>query len=280
MDLICDTNVWYKIGFGETDPNLIKASGHRLLATPLSLLELISNIDEANFGMRRNAASAVVEHASEILPDPEHYLASIWQVPEKFAAFDWQLGFQTLAQAPDLAGLAGGVVDPSKGIRVAVNVPFARTWRADRYEKFEQDMLRMMDQFWPGYAAARADGKSIHMPKQLGELFDKATQYPEMLTGYVLATYARAVQLPDGSTVDDPPMGVLADANERLMPYARVYQKYVVKIATTFAPQPNDLGDLECFIYAQDGRAVFTYEKKWNTIAADAGCSQYVFVPA
>lgn len=279
MDLICDTNVWYQIGFGQTDPKPLKEAGHRLLATPLSLLEITSKMDDTNFAARKNAAKAVVDHADEILPDPEHHLASIWRVVGKFQAFDWELGFRTLAMTPDLATLATGVVDPSKSVRLKVNVPYATTWRVDRYDKFESDMLKIIDRFWPGYEAARAVGKAIHMPRGLGELFDKATRYPGQLAQYVLATYARAVQLPDGSTVDDPPDEVQVEAERQLLPYAKIYQNYVVKLATVFTPQPNDLGDLECFLYAQDGRRVFTFEKKWNAIAVDAGCPDQVFTP-
>lgn len=276
-DLICDTNVWYKIGFGDTDPKCLKAKGYRLLATPLSLLELISKMDEANFKARRNAAKAIVEHADEILPDPEHHLAMIWSVTTPYNTFDWDHGIKTLASATSLSHMKSGVLDSFGKTKTKVNTDYATAWRVDRYDKFVEDMLGVVDTFWTGYKDARLNGKSIHMPREFGEMLDKGSSHPEQFVRYILATYARVLRLPEDEEIVAPRESIVSEAMRQLNYYARVYQKYVVRLATINTPKPNDLGDLECFLYAQDGRRVFTFDKNWNEIAIDADCQGCIF---
>ncbi len=36
MDYVCDTNVWYEIGYGKKNPTQLKQGGNRLLATGIT----------------------------------------------------------------------------------------------------------------------------------------------------------------------------------------------------------------------------------------------------
>ena len=60
MDFICDTNVWYDIGAGRRDPGILKANGNRLIATPISLFEIASLIDDHNIDARKNGCIGIV----------------------------------------------------------------------------------------------------------------------------------------------------------------------------------------------------------------------------
>jgi len=62
-------------------------------------------------------------------------------------------------------------------------------------------------------------------------------------------------------------------------PYAKAYREYLFKVATKFAPRPNDWGDLECFVYLQEGRKLFTSDQRWQDIATDAGLHDSLFTP-
>src|SRR5687768_17414787 len=62
-DLICDTNVFYNIAADRVDVRGLRAAGHRLLLTPVSVLELISHVTVENFADRRAAARAALDHA-------------------------------------------------------------------------------------------------------------------------------------------------------------------------------------------------------------------------
>lgn len=281
MDLVCDTNIWYGIAYDEIDPAQLKQAGHRLLATPVSLLELTSNKDPSKFKGWQKTAKALSDYADDILPDPEHHLANLWQITSPVPDFDWQLGINALANAKDFDELKSGVIDQINQKRVKVDTAYATTWRVDRYDRFVDDMISLIDFFWPGYKSARLSGKAIHMPRKFGEMLDKATSYPEQFEVYVLGTYARALGLPQEQEIENPNDDLVNHAMQQLLTYARIYQKYVIYIATVKPPEPNDLGDLECFLYAQDGRRVFTNENKWIQLAKDAGCEDSIFeVPA
>ena len=51
MELICDTNVWYDIAVGRRDPHALTDDGHRLLATPVSFIEITSELADDNFAV-------------------------------------------------------------------------------------------------------------------------------------------------------------------------------------------------------------------------------------
>jgi hypothetical protein len=46
-----------------------------------------------------------------------------------------------------------------------------------------------------------------------------------------------------------------------------------------FAPDPNDLGDLECFIYLQGTTQVVTSERRWIELAKKARHETLLFKP-
>lgn len=278
MDLICDTNIWYELAYGDIDVADLKRNGARLLATPLSLLEISSKLDQQNFEGRRNAAKALLDHADEILPEPEHHLANIWRVPHS-EPFDWAYALRTVANSKSLSDLQSGVMDFESRLRMKLDTAFATNWRLSRYDEFVDDMESVIDTFWQGYKAARKVGKAIHMPKELGELFDKATRYPEQLKQYAIATFSRVSPQSSDSEAKLPDESIINEVVTKLDSYTRVYQAYVVRLATLSVPRPNDLGDLECFLYAQDGRRVLTHDKIWNEIAIAAGCKAAIFDP-
>ncbi len=78
LDRVCDTNVCYDLATGRLDPARLKANGARLLLSPFSILEIISNLSPMNFDVRKAAAIAGLRHFDELLPDPESYLAEVW----------------------------------------------------------------------------------------------------------------------------------------------------------------------------------------------------------
>ena len=77
---VCDTNVLFNIATGVVDPRRLKAGDARILITPVNILELVSNLTPENFGLRRSAAIAALNHADGVLPDPESYLRTVWNV--------------------------------------------------------------------------------------------------------------------------------------------------------------------------------------------------------
>jgi len=63
-----------------------------------------------------------------------------------------------------------------------------------------------------------------------------------------------------------------------LSAYADAYIEYIIGCATEFAPQRNDLGDSECFLYLQDDYRFLSSDVRWVKIARRA-CPSYLLDP-
>src|SRR5580700_9926589 len=80
MKLVADANVWYHISTGRIDPLQFEGSGDRLYATPTSLLEIASGVNERLLEERKGAALAVLKYVDGVLEDSETHLAALWGV--------------------------------------------------------------------------------------------------------------------------------------------------------------------------------------------------------
>ena len=69
--VILETHVLYDIGMKQVSIEDIRQPGERLFYLPISVLELVSKLDERSFEDRKAAANAILEHGKEELPDPE-----------------------------------------------------------------------------------------------------------------------------------------------------------------------------------------------------------------
>jgi len=258
MNIIADTNVWYNISDGRLDPNKIKSAGHRLLATPTSFLEIKSLIDDHNFMKRRKVAQAVVEHADEIAKDCEYHLANLWRLPVADPAIPWLEGFKAIAQATCASEIQ--------------NIPLTKDWRTLHWEDFRDKVVDTIDHYIPGYKATRAKGQCKHIKRNHGEKLLKTSAMRECV---IKCTFWRALWVVDQQCRQ--PSHAEYDFTEPLVsPYVDAYIEYLVGCATKFAPQSNDLGDSECFLYLQDGSAFLTADERWVDIAMKA-CPLYFF---
>jgi len=266
VDVVADTNVWYEIGAGSRNPDSLKRLGHRLLATPTSFLEIASLIDSRNLGERRSAALAVVQHADTLLPDCEFHLASIWGLNPKPLDLDWREAFVAVSQAQTPGELARGVRDFEAMVVRRVNLPLARVHRQYEWTDFHDKLVDALDEEIPGYKAARANGKCLHAGKQKARRMAAKFRSAEAKHAFLMASYCRAL-LKVEAPFSPPTQGQLKAASLQLQAYLDAYCEYLVGCATSFAPQPNDLGDSDAFIYLQADRALLTSDKRWARIA-------------
>lgn len=278
-DLICDTNVFYNIAAGTVNPAAIKAAGHRLLLTPVTVLELISHITDRDFGIRQAAARAALQHTDELLRDPETLLAEIWGLPPEPQNVDWFDGLRALDGSAGLAALGEGVPDFGASLVRRVDVPLARMWRGGHYDDFEQDMIAAADQYVPGYATSRASGRlrnatAAQRHAALTAFSDEQAGNVTLLATRLRAWLGREGDLPPATEEEMTHASALLDA------YCRVYRRYFLDVVTTaYAPQPNDFGDLECFVYLRENRLVATSEVRWHDVSTRAGLSGAVVDP-
>ena len=278
MELICDTNVWYDIGSGRIDAHYIKSQGHALLATAVNVLEIGSKLTDKSLPARRQAAAAILNHASRIVEDPERHLGTIWQTSLPPLKTDWKDIIKAVSQAPDMASFTNGIIDTVDRVIRSVDYNLATRWRDRVYSNFADDVIKVLDKESPGYAAARAQKKGLAMRQTQLTQFQAKMANPGMFAAAILATYQR-VRLQVRDAAPQPTKCLQDAASQSLTNYARAYSAYLIHIAAGVAPEPNDWGDLEAFIYLHDGKKLLTSEKKWYTIAQRAGIERDVLNP-
>ena len=275
MDLICDTNIWYNIGAGRENPEDLKKNGDRLIATPVNVIEISSKLTDRTLEERKDASQAIIEHCNDIMVDPEEHLASIWNLNTRKMDIHWMESFRAIANANSITEITQGVPDYVQGVARKVNVPFVRAWRALHYEGFVNDINAAIDIWWPGYADARRNGQVLYMTQAVGTAFGNALNTQEARRTLLLATRQRAA-LHLEEAPSDPSEEEIDNAMTALLPYITTYAKYLHKVATKFASRENDWGDLEAFIYLQDGNRLLTRDTKWVEIAGESGNSSFL----
>jgi len=173
-----------------------------------------------------------------------------------------------------------GVEDAPAGVVRRVDVPLARAWRGGHYDDFEQQMIAAVEDYVPGYAEARANRGFLHATAAQREAAEAVFTREEARAFTLAATRLRAMLgavEPVVAATDEE----TAEALTLLSPYLEVYHRYFMDVVTTqYAPQPNDFGDLECFVYLSNERLVATTERRWLQLAQPAGLAAQVLDPA
>lgn len=287
MDLIADTNIWYDIAAGRISVPEIKQDGqNRLCATPINILEIVSNVSNHQFDRRRNAIISLVEHSDLILDDTEIHLTHLWGNSSIQNPINWRDVLVAVQNASNLDHLRGGVLDFAERVTRRVNVNFAHFWRTSQWAGFRVDIENVLDEHSPGYAEARQNGRMIHFDQEHSIEFRNILFNEIVLNEILNATYDRAnlvlqdigQSLPPEARDDSLNNSIRQNACTALQPYIRAYAQYLFSCGTVYAPRDNDWGDLEHFIYLQGDNRLFTNDIRWINIARDSGNEQWLFV--
>lgn len=278
MNLIADTNVWYDIAATRRSPSVLKGNGAKLVATPISFLEIASLIDQHTFAERKAAALAVVNHADSVIEDGETRLALLCGLPHSPPTVDWMQGFIAISQAGSVRELNDGVADFMNRVRRHVDLNLANMWRTYHWTDFERKVIDAIDGYVPGYKNARARKKARYMPKGKRDAFINAmwssecqeTMFTQGVFGRALLVVRQPYRLPTAQE--------LQSAKANFTPYVHAYTEYMIRCATQYTPQPNDLGDSDCFLYMQDQNRFLSSDKRWVSIATDR-CPNYYCDP-
>lgn len=275
MELIADTNVWYDIGAKTRDPNVLKGGGqHSLVATPTSILEIASLIDQHNLPARQAAAQAILDHADEIAVDCEYHLATLWGLAMQKPNVPWRDACKAIVQSSSTTELQQGVADFNDRVLRKVNISLARVWRLSQWDDFKNKVVDAIDSHVAGYKAARDQGKVKHLSKKNGEKFGNALRSSDARKVFVAGTFYRALLIA-GQSPRQPTDAECAKATPLVSAYVDAYTEYLVRCATEYAPQTNDLGDSECFLYLQGSTALVSSDKRWVKIAKHVCPAQY-----
>jgi len=244
------------------------------LASPINFFELVSRLSERTFEERKKAAKAVIQYADKILDDPESYLAQIWRINIEPFEMDWRDGFKAVADAVDINQLQSGVPDfrekKIRGLRIDLTKKAMEYFR----ESWVLDIENAIEEVIPSYSERRKLNKMRYLYSEEKSKFIEFISSPEILKKVVIATWSR---IAENNILPSPTPHEIKKAGQNLRAYIKAYCGYLIKVATEFAPRPNDRADLEFFIYIQKDRKLFTYDKKWIQIAKEAGLSHILF---
>lgn len=277
MNLIADTNVWYWISDGRRDPLLLKAGGNRLIAHPISILEMVSEIDATNYGKRRAAANALLVHADEIVEDPESHLVRLWGHQPRRLTIDWRDIVLAVARSSSALEITTGVVDTETQRNLSVNLQLMRGMRDVHWTDFRDQVVDALDTHCPGYKQARESGTRISIDPRLALEYKTTLRSDTFKRVLATAIFNRALLAQD-LPPREPTNEEYTVAAPKIKCYLDAYVEYIIRCATDFTPQPNDLGDSECFLYLQGTNCFLSSDKRWVRIAR-AVCPNNVFDP-
>ncbi|MCI4405951.1 MAG: hypothetical protein JHC35_01545, partial [Sulfuricurvum sp.] len=185
--IIADTNVWYAIGTGKKCIlDIIKTHNGKLCATPISLFEIMSKIDESNFELRKNAAIAVLNHADRIVDNNEAYMERYFGCATgRNDHINWKQGFITISKANSIDELMNGFTDYADGFYRKCNIPFVKDWRNFHYKDFRGGIIKSIENnLIPKYIKQMPNGQQkiakLTDPSIIA-LFDSSEYYEETI---------------------------------------------------------------------------------------------------
>lgn len=288
--VILDTNVLYDIGLNRVRIEDVGRPGEHLYYSPISIIELVSKFDDRSFADRKAAASVILKHQIDELPDPESYLTTAFGYELAEPAPSYSDAVRALAEGQSLEEVRRGVPDYEIRVRRRLNVPFAATWREKGEQEWVDSLIALMADNIPGFQewyAKDPKKRSSSVPKLRGE--EKKKFLAGMKSREWAARIISACQMRAFFKADKNDLGVftkqkahgIAAAIPKIECYSRVYTQYLISLMTEgFLPQQNDSGDIEFFLYSiDDDHVVATNENRWINIAKAAGFARRIRQP-
>jgi hypothetical protein len=286
--LICDTNVFYNLGAKKLTPAQLTGAGEILSYSPITPLELAGKWTDRTHADRRAAAEAIITSGAKELWDPETHLAALFGYQPAAAPFSFAEGVKAMATTKDLAELIAGVDDVPAGVVRRVTVPAVNQWRSSTERKWVQDMLAIQAKEVPGFTAwydpdptKRGVGPVPRLTGQNKTNFLAQSTSTQWAMQIIVGCQDRALLAAKTGTVGPPTKATvvkLSTAIQTVSCYCALYTQYLIRLLTEGAlPDENDSGDLELFLYStDDDYVVATSEKKWKTMAENAGFANRV----
>jgi hypothetical protein len=283
VELICDTNVFYNLGAAKLTLAQLAPAGEVVCYSPITPLELAGKWSNRTHPERRAAAGAIVTSGAKELPDPETFLTTIFGYVPAGPPFSFAEGVRAMSQTTSLAELMAGVKDVPAGVVRRVTVPAVYQWRNSTEGKWVQDLLAIQAKEIPGFAAwydpdpaKRGVGCVPRLTGQNKANFLSQTTSQQWATQVIVGCQDRALLGAKLGTVGQPTKATVTKfsaAIQAVSCYCALYTQYLIRLLTDGAlPDENDSGDLELFLYStDDDHIIVTYERKWKTMAENAG---------
>ena len=283
--VILDTNVLYDIGLNRVRIEDIGRPKEHLCYSPISVIELVSKLNDRSFADRKAAAGVILKHRIDELPDPESYLTTVFGYTLAEPAPSYSDAVRALAEGQSLEEVRRGVPDYEIRVRRRLNVPFAATWREKVEQEWVDSLITLMAENIPGFQewySKDPEKRPSSVPKLRGEekkKFLAGMKSREWSARIISACQMRAFFKADKITKQRA--DELAAAIPKIECYSRMYMQYLIRLMTEgFLPQQNDSGDIDLFLYSiDDNHIVATKDNRWINIAKAAGFARRIRPP-
>jgi hypothetical protein len=173
--------------------------------------------------------------------------------------------------------LSTGVIDLSKHRRLKVDLALMKSLRDAHWNDFRDTVVDALDFHCPGYKDARQRGERIRIDPSNEAAYTAVLRSKEFKGFLAGAIFQRAL-LATGLPARKPSDKEYTVAEPKIRCYVDAYVEYIIRCATEYTPQPNDLGDSECFMYLQGSNCFLSSDKRWVRIAR-AVCPDHFFDP-
>ena len=280
--VILDTNVLYDIGLNRVRIEDVRRPKEHLYYSPISIIELVSKLDDRSFADRKAAAGVILKHRIDELPDPESYLTTAFGYKLAEPAPSYSDAVRALAKGQNLEEVRRGVPDYEIRVRRRLNVPFAATWREKGEQEWVDSLITLMADNIPRFQewyAKDPEKRSSSVPKLQGE--EKKKFLAGMKSREWSARIISACQMRAFFKADRPTKlreHEFAAVTPKIECYFRMYTHYLIRLMTEgFLPQQNDSGDIDFFLYSiDDDHVVATKDNRWINIAKAAGFARRI----
>ena len=285
--VILETHVLYDIGLNRIRIEDVRQPGDHLCYSPISIIELISKLNDSSFEDRKAAAKVIFKHRIDELPDPESHLTMLFGYELAEPASSYSDAVRALATGQNLEEVRRGVPDYEALVRRSLDVPLVATWREKWEQSWVDSLIPLMEENIPRFRdwyATDKENRSSSMPKLRGDRkkrFHAKIRSEEWLTQFIFACQKRAIfkaDKDDLNVVTKQKVNKLTAAITRIECYAHIYTQYLIRLMTEgLLPQKNDSGDIDFFLYSTDDDHVLaTNDKKWIALANAADFSQRI----
>ena len=283
--VILDTNMLYDIGLNRVRIEDVGRPKEHLCYSPISIIELVSKLNDRSFADRKAAAGVILKHRIDELPDPESYLTTAFGYKLAEPAPSYSDAVQALAEGQSLEEVRSGVPDYEIRVRRCLNVPFAATWREKVEREWVDSLITLMAENIPGFQewyAKDPEKRPSSVPKLRGEEKKKFLAgmksrelFARIISGCQMRAFFKADEITKLREHE------FAAVILKIECYSRMYMHYLIRLMTAGAlPQQNDSGDIDLFLYSiDDDHVVATNDKRWINIAKAAGFARRIRQP-
>ena len=262
----------------------VRQPREHLCYSPISIIELVSKLNDRSFEDRKAAANVILKHRIDELPDPESHLTRLFGYKLAEPAPSYSDAVRALATGQNLEEVRRGVPDYELRARWSLDVPFVATWREKTEQEWVDSLIPLMEENIPGFRdwyAKNPQKRSSSVPKLRGEekkRFLAGMRSEEWLTQTISACQLRALAQADKDDVRVFSAQRLTDAIPRVECYGRMFTNYLIRLMTEgLLPKRNDSGDIDFFLYStDDDHVVATNEKKWIDLANAANFTRRI----